>query len=333
MATNPQEKDTKTFGAPASTTTSEISSPEYVDIPTDFTKTTTAAQIANKAFSEKLTELFKAREKAREKRKRTAEKVAVGHALGDLFGALGAHFVSGIDNSQAVVAQPLAPKSYEKVQSLINEGVADQSTFDQYMLSLTQKKGEQDVAMGMAQDKAAIAAAEEKNRQITEAAKLQAKREAEERERAFKESEGKKNRESNEKVAGIRAAASDKSGQGSKGKDTLTTWQRNMALAIAPKDKVSKTVETGNMGLGDITRTTTSVYEPSETDMRNLYARATVLAKKWGISLDEKGADEFVRWRALIGKKTKNGTPITEEGITALINAGKTISQIEAEIQ
>lgn len=331
MGNNPQEKDKQSSGTPASTTTSEKSSPEYVNIPTDFTKTKTAAESANQAFSEKLTELFKAREKAREKRKRTAEKVAVGHALGDLFGALGAHFVSGIDNSQAVVAQPLAPKSYEKVQSLINEGVADQNTFDQYMLSLTQKKGEQDVAIAQLEDKAAIAAAEEMNKQIAAAAKLQAQIEAEERERASKESEGKKNRESNETVARIRAAASGK--KGSKDKDTLTTWQRNMALAIAPKDKVSKTVETGNMGLGDITRTTTSAYEPSETDMRNLYAQATTLAKKWGISLDENGADEFIRWRALIGKKTKNGTPITEEGITALINAGKTISQIEAEIQ
>ncbi|MBQ5855051.1 MAG: hypothetical protein IIW50_04540 [Alistipes sp.] len=331
MGTNPQEKDPQTSEASASTTTTEISSPEYVDIPTDFTKTKTAAQSANQAFSEKLTELFKAREKAREKRKRTAEKVAVGHALGDLFGALGAHFVSGIDNSQAVVAQPLAPKSYEKVQSLINEGVADQNTFDQYMLSLTQKEGEQKVAIAQAEDKAAIAAAEEKNRQITEAAKLQAKREAEERERAFKESEGKKNRESNETVAGIRAAASGN--KGSKDKDTLTTWQRIMALAIAPKDKVTTTVESGGMGLGDITRTTTSAYEPSESDMKNLYAKATTLAEKWGIPLDEKGAKEFRRWSALIGKKTKNGRLITEEGITALKNAGKTISQIEAEIQ
>lgn len=332
MGNNPQEKDKQSSGTPASATTSEISSPEYVDIPTDFTKTTTAAQLANQAFSEKLTELFKAREKAREKRKRTAEKVAVGHALGDLFGALGAHFVSGIDNSQAVVAQPLAPKSYEKVQSLINEGVADQSTFDQYMLSLTQKKGEQDVAMAMAEDKAAIAAAEEKNRQITEAAKLQAKKEAEEREREFKESEGEKNRESNETIAGLRAAAGKK-GQGSNGKDTLTTWQRSMALAIAPKDKVSTTVESGGMGLGNITRTTTSAYEPSETDMKNLYVKAEALAKKWGISLDEEGADEFIRWRDLIGKKTKKGTLITEEGITNLIKNGWKISQVEAEIQ
>lgn len=333
MGANPQEKKTQTSATPANTTTTEISSPEYVDIPTDFTKTKTTAETANKAFSEKLTELFKAREKAREKRKRTAEKVAVGHALGDLFGALGAHFVSGIDNSQAVVAQPLAPKSYEKVQSLINEGVADQSTFDQYMLSLTQKKGEQDVAIAQAEDKAAIAAAQEKNRQITEAAKLQAKRKAEEVRMAFEAEQNQKNRESAEAIAGIKADASDKNGQDSKGKDTLTTWQRIMALAIAPKDEVSKTVETGGLGLGDITRTTTRGYQPSETDMRNLYAKATALAEKWGISLDKKGAKEFKRWSELIGKKTKEGTLITEEGITLLRKAGKTISQIEAEIQ
>lgn len=330
MGTNPQ-KVQQQFVTPADTAALEIISPEYVDIPTDFTKTKAAADAANQTFSEKLTELFKAREKAREKRKRTAEKVAVGHALGDLFGALGAHFVSGINNSQAVVAQPLAPKSYEKVQSLINEGVADQNTFDQYMLSLTQKKGEQDVAIAQDKDKAAIAAAKEKNRQITEAAKLQAKREAEEREREFKESENEKDRKSRENAARIRAAATGN--KSARGKNNLTTWQRSMALAIAPKKTVSTTVESGGMGLGNITRTTTSAYEPSETDMKNLYVKAEALAKEWGISLDETGAAEFGRWYALIGKKTKGGTPITEKGITLLRKAGKTISQIEAEIQ
>lgn len=303
-----------------------------------YAKTKAAQAAAQKAFSEQLAEMFKEREKTREKRKRTAEKVALGHALGDLFGALGAHYSATKNNTGAVVAQPISPKSYEKVQALIDEGVADKNTFDQYMLSLTQKKGEQDIALANAEDKLAIDQA---------AAALKAARERGDKdaELALKSyiaqlnagvklaeidaraAENEKNRQNAIKVAEIRSNGSASSkGKGNKG---LENWQRRAGEKMVRKMTTTTSTSTNDLTGSTDTRESKAEHSPNETEMKNAFAQAEALASKWGIKLDEKSVQDFEDLYDLIGKKTKSGVEATVDHITKARNAGYSIKDIK----
>lgn len=296
------------------------------------------AKVAEKvygSFSDTLRDMYAKREKAREKRKRTAEKVAVGHALGDLFGAISAHYISGQKNSRAVVPQSLAPKSYAKIQALIDEGVADQNTFDKYMLSLTQEKGKHDINVAQARDKAAVDLAMQKRKEDEAERERQAKDKAAKEKMEFEAEQNKLKGDNAVKVAQINAGnrgKKDSDGGGSKNKP-LTEWQRRMAMAVMPKDSSSTRVEKGVNGLPDTESTTTKRYEPGKEDMFNHYATAEGIAKKWGLSADEKGAAEFEALYSLIGKKTDAGNVLTIDGIAALLKGGYNISQIKEVVK
>lgn len=296
------------------------------------------AKVAEKvygSFSDTLRDMYAKREKAREKRKRTAEKVAVGHALGDLFGAISAHYISGQKNSRAVVPQSLAPKSYAKIQALIDEGVADQNTFDKYMLSLTQEKGKHDINVAKARDKAAVDLAMQKRKEDEAERERQAKDKAAKEKMEFEAEQNKLKGDNAVRVAQINAenrGKKDSDGGGSKNKP-LTEWQRRMAMAVMPKDSSSTRVEKGVNGLPDTESTTTKRYEPGKEDMFNHYATAEGIAKKWGLSADENGASEFETLYSLIGKKTAAGNVLTIDGIAALLKGGYNISQIKEVVK
>lgn len=301
-----------------------------------YAKTKAAQEAAQKAFSEQLAGMFKEREKAREKRKRTAEKVAIGHALGDLFGAIGAHYAATKNNTGAVVAQPLSPKSYEKIQALIDEGVADKNTFDQYMLSLAQKKGEQDVAMAMAEDKLAIdqanaalkAAIERGDNEAERALKIylaQLNAGVKQAEIDARAAEGEKNRKNNINVAQIRSADS----AFAKGNNTLANWQRRAGEKLVRKTTTSTTKTTNDLTGGTDTRETETPHSPNETEMKNAFARAEALANKWGIKLSEDSIQDFEDLYDLVGKKTKDGKEVTIDHITQARAKGVSIKDIK----
>lgn len=298
-----------------------------------YAKTKAAQAAAQKAFSEQLAGMFKEREKAREKRKRTAEKVAIGHALGDLFGAIGAHYAATKNNTGAVVAQPISPKSYEKVQALIDEGVADKNTFDQYMLSLTQKKGEQDIAMANAEDKLAIdqAAAALKAKRENDlldkkhqnAIKLQELvNEGKQAERKFDAEQKELDRQSREKSARIKAY-----GQAHKKDLGLEDWQLGIASYFIPEeDTITKTTETE---LGTQTETTNKPHNVTKEDFVRGYNEAKKLMKKWGLPNTADGAQKFEELYDLIGKKAKSGKEVTVDLIEEALNKGVSIEDIK----
>ena len=277
---------------------------------TAFTRTSDAIDKAQTSFSNKLAELYKAREKAREKRQRTAERQALGHALSDLFGAIGAHYVSGQDNSMAIVPQPLAPKSYAKVQSLIDEGVADAKTFDQYMLSLTQKKGEQSVSMAQAQDKAAVdlniqtrkEADAEKDRQF----KIQRDKER----MAFDAEQADLDRQ--KELDAARIAAEAKGGTTTGKKKELENWQRVAADAFYESNRTSTANAVDNATGLSTTTTTTYQTSPSNNDLANAYAQAENFANQLGITLNQQNVNDVVALKKLIGKTYTSGKGATQ---------------------
>lgn len=342
VTTTPLQTDTTPQQGPFSTTPQTFSpgktTPQQTEPETDpYGNTAKVAERVYGSFSDTLRDMYAKREKAREKRKRTAEKVAIGHALGDLFGAIGAHYISGQKNSRAVVPQSLAPKSYAKIQSLIDEGVADQNTFDKYMLSLTQEKGKHDINVAQARDKAAADLALQKRKEDEAERERQAKAKAAKEKMEFEAEQNKLKGDNAVKVAQInsenrRKNSSNGSNSGS-GNKSLTEWQRRMAMTVMPKDSSSTRVEKGVNGLPDTESTTTKRYEPGKEDMFNHYATAEGIAKKWGLSADEKGAAEFEALYSLIGKKTDAGNVLTIDGIAALLKGGYNISQIKEVVK
>jgi hypothetical protein len=213
----------------------------------------------------------------------------------------------------AIVPQPLAPKSYAKVQSLIDEGVADAKTFDQYMLSLTQKKGEQSVSMAQAQDKAAVdlniqtrkEAAAEKDRQF------QAQRDKVRM--AFDAEQNGLDRQA--KVAAAGAKDSTTTGK----KKELENWQRVAADAFYESNRTS-TANTVDNATGLSTKTTTTYQtSPSNNDLANAYAQAENFANQLGITLNQQNVNDVVALKKLIGKTYTSGKGATQTVDNAFI--------------
>lgn len=325
QATTPQKDNTNSGGTPP-----------QVETTTDpFEQTAKVVEKTYGSFSDTLRDMYEKREKAREKRKRTAEKVAIGHALGDLFGAISAHYISDKNSSKAIVPQSLAPKSYEKIQKLIDEGIADQKTFDQYMLSLTQKRGEHDISLAQARGKAAADLAIQKRKEDEAERQRIAEAEALQTKQNFEADQNDLDRKSKEKIVELQAqAGQQKKTKSSEAKQQpLSGWQRRMAIAVMPKESTSTQLTKGVNGLPDTEATTTSHYKPGKEDMFNHYATAEGIAKKWGLDLTEQGAAKFEELYGLVGKKTAKGNVMTIDGITALLNKGFTISQIKEAIK
>lgn len=297
------------------------------------------AKVAEKvygSFSDTLRDMYAKREKAREKRKRTAEKVAVGHALGDLFGAISAHYISGQKNSRAVVPQSLAPKSYAKIQALIDEGVADQNTFDKYMLSLTQEKGKHDINVAQARDKAAVDLAMQKRKEDEAERERQAKAAENDKQMKWKAEQARLNRESQETIAKLRAQWKDNSTstttKSGKGSEELPDWKLRMALLLMPPTTKTTRIEQGNNGLPDKTSTTESRFKATKQDMANFYAKANGIAKDWKLSEDETGADQFAELYSLM-KTLVNKYNLTEEQAIAKIAEARTNKSVDDIIE
>lgn len=337
VTTSPQSIATQTT-PPQQTTTPQGNNinpggtPPQVETTTDpFKQTAKVVEKTYGSFSDTLRDMYEKREKAREKRKRTAEKVAIGHALGDLFGAISAHYISGKNNSQAIIPQSLAPKSYEKIQKLIDEGIADQKTFDQYMLSLTQKRGEHDINLSQARDKAAADLAIQKRKEEEAARQRVADAVALQKKQDFDSEQNRLKRESDEKIAELNATAKQQSKDKSSEtkQQSLSGWQRRMAIAVMPKESTSTQLTKGVNGLPDTEVTTTNHYKPGKEDMFNHYATAEGIAKKWGLDLTAQGAAKFEELYGLVGKKTKNGKEVTIDHITQARAKGVSVKDIK----
>ena len=317
------EQDIDELNGDDNTTTSSSASP--------YAKTREALESQHKSFSQTLKDMYKAREESRAKRTRTAKMAALGHAIGDLFGAIGAHYISGKKNSKAVVPQPLAPKSYEKVQKLIDEGIADKNTFDDYMRGLTEKKAAQELALTQAEEQLAINAANKK----TEAQQREALEEKKaqwrlviqqlrdtaaslrQKERlAANETLAEKKAELQKEIDALRAQLQ---------KDIKTaeeySYDATLLTEMFPvEDTITKTTEFG-------TETTTRPHSYTKEEIKIANNELNRLARLWNLnpSTDKQKIADLYKVR---GKRIQNKV-LTDSNIAALLNSKQfTVEQI-----
>lgn len=317
------EQDIDELNGDDNTTTSSSASP--------YAKTREALESQHKSFSQTLKDMYEAREKSRKKRTRTAKMAALGHAIGDLFGAIGAHYISGKKNSKAVVPQPLAPKSYEKVQKLIDEGIADKNTFDDYMRGLTEKKAAQELALTQAEEQLAINAANKK----TEAQQREALEEKKaqwrlviqqlrdtaaslrQKERlAANETLAEKKAELQKEIDALRAQLQ---------KDIKTaeeySYDATLLTEMFPvEDTITKTTEFG-------TETTTRPHSYTKEEIKIANNELNRLARLWNLnpSTDKQKIADLYKVR---GKRIQNKV-LTDSNIAALLNSKQfTVEQI-----
>lgn len=309
------EQDIDELNGDDNTTTSSSASP--------YAKTREALESQHKSFSQTLKDMYKAREESRAKRTRTAKMAALGHAIGDLFGAIGAHYISGKKNSKAVVPQPLAPKSYEKVQKLIDEGIADKNTFDDYMRGLTEKKAAQELALTQAEEQLAINAANKK----TEAQQREALEEKKaqwrlviqqlrdtaaslrQKERlAANETLAEKKAELQKEIDALRAQLQ---------KDIKTaeeySYDATLLTEMFPvEDTITKTTEFG-------TETTTRPHSYTKEEIKIANNELNRLARLWNLnpSTDKQKIADLYKVR---GKRIQNKV-LTDSNIAALLNS------------
>lgn len=311
------EQDIDELNGDDNTTTSSSASP--------YAKTRKELESQHKSFSQTLKDMYKAREESRAKRTRTAKMAALGHAIGDLFGAIGAHYMSGKKNSKAVVPQPLAPKSYEKVQKLIDEGIADKNTFDDYMRGLTEKKAAQELALTQAEEQLAINAANKKTeaqqREALEEKKaqwrlvIQQLRETEaslrQKERlAANETLAEKKTALQKEIVALRAQLQKEiKTAGEYGYDTTLLTEM-----FPLEDTITKTTEFG-------TETTTRPHTYTNEERKIANDELNRLAKLW--NLNPKDDQQVIKNLYEVRGKRIQNTLLTDSSIAALLKSGQ----------
>ena len=123
-----------------------------------FANTRAAMSEQHRSWRQMLIDSHKKREAERSKRLRSEQIVGIGKALGDLLGAAFAGAGSLKGNYEAIVPQPQAPKSVERIHSLINEGIVNAKDYDKMMLNIALQKGKNDIALAQAIDEMNIKA-------------------------------------------------------------------------------------------------------------------------------------------------------------------------------
>lgn len=146
---NPFEEDIKANELEATALAQEFQ-------PEPYAQTRLAQQEEMKSWRQMLIDSHKKREEERTKRLRSEQILGIGKALGDLLGAAFAGAGSLRGNYAAVVPQAQAPKSVERVQQLINEGVVNAQDYDKMMQTLAMQEGKDRIALAKAMDELGI---------------------------------------------------------------------------------------------------------------------------------------------------------------------------------
>ncbi len=146
---NPFEEDIKANEQEAAAIAQEFQ-------PEPYAQTRLAQQEEMKSWRQMLIDSHKKREEERTKRLRNERILGIGKALGDLLGAAFAGAGSTRGNYAAVVPQAQAPKSVERVQQLINEGVVNARDYDKMMQTLAMQEGKDRIALAKAMDEIGI---------------------------------------------------------------------------------------------------------------------------------------------------------------------------------
>lgn len=120
--------------------------------PDPYAYTRAVQEAATKSWRQMLIDSHKKREAERTKRLRSEQIVGIGKALGDLLGAAFAGAGSTKGDYAAIVPQAQAPKSVERIHSLINEGIVNAKDYDNMMFNLAMQKGKEDIALAKAYD-------------------------------------------------------------------------------------------------------------------------------------------------------------------------------------
>ena len=162
-----------------------------------YAQTRLAQQEEMKSWRQMLIDSHKKREEERTKRLRSEQILGIGKALGDLLGAAFAGAGSTRGNSAAVVPQAQAPKSVERVQQLINEGVVNARDYDKMMQALAMQEGKDRIALAKAADELSL-----RERQLEETRAYEAKKLAEQRE--YEEKKLEKAHERQKELIGLR---------------------------------------------------------------------------------------------------------------------------------
>ena len=134
----------KEEGTPPTPQTEEVLDP--------YSRYRKALQEEQKSWRQLLIENYNKRQAEQKKRIRNAQIVGLGKALGDLLGAAFAGAGASKGGYRAIVPQAQAPKSVERVQQLINEGIVSAKDYDSMMLNLAMQEGRDKVAMAKAMD-------------------------------------------------------------------------------------------------------------------------------------------------------------------------------------
>lgn len=307
--------------------------------PDPYAQTRLAQQEEMKSWRQMLIDSHKKREEERTKRLRNERILGIGKALGDLLGAAFAGAGSLRGNYAAVVPQAQAPKSVERVQQLINEGVVNAKDYDKMMQTLAMQEGKDKIALAKAMDELGI----KQSQREYEAKKLAEQREYEEKklEKAHerqKELIGLRHTNTVTQLAqrgknavAVAQARATKNGVGSK----KNYSQADLAIIGAALPEFVEEITEKPNKYGELeTATKKKPYKPTDNDMEIELARQKELMKHY--KLDPGSEDDKARWATIVSAKKAlvAALPNVEpEKIMAALLAGYTGEEVLAHFK
>lgn len=245
-------------------------------------------------------EAYNKRQQARTKRQRRQEWSALGSALGELFRGIMGHYTSQKYDVPVAIGPSISPKTYAKVEKLIDEGVADRAQLDKLLGDLNKLRIKTNVEMAKARDNYDIA-------QQRHEESLQTRKEIADANRQAADERAKQDRETREQIAKIQAEAKKQKGSGKNEKsEKIDEYEWMMSMAPTASTRTS-TVTGGNIVAP---QTTTTNYPATSTERQAWYNQHKQSLKDaftaWGLNNNSE-ADQliFTQLYSYVGKKYK----------------------------
>ena len=322
---NPFEEDIKANEAEAAAIAQEFQ-------PEPYAQTRLAQQEEMKSWRQMLIDSHKKREEERTKRLRSEQILGIGKALGDLLGAAFAGAGSTRGNYAAVVPQAQAPKSVERVQQLINEGVVNAKDYDKMMQTLAMQEGKDRIALAKAMDEIGI-----KQSQLAE-------------QREYEQQKAKVAHERQKELIGIRhtntvtqlaqrgrnavAAAQARGAKGGRGVKNNYSDADLAIIGVALPKFVNETTEKPNKYGEMETVTKKKPYKPTDNDIAVELARQKELMKRY--KLDPNSEEDKQKWATIVSNHNiliAALPDVAQEKIMAALLAGYTGEEILAHFK
>ena len=337
---NPFEEDIKANEAEAAAIAQEFQ-------PEPYAQTRLAQQEEMKSWRQMLIDSHKKREEERTKRLRSEQILGIGKALGDLLGAAFAGAGSTRGNYAAVVPQAQAPKSVERVQQLINEGVVNAKDYDKMMQTLAMQEGKDRIALAKAMDEIGI-----KQSQLAEQREYEQQKAkvAHERQKEYEQQKAKVAHERQKELIGIRhtntvtqlaqrgrnavAAAQARGAKGGRGVKNNYSDADLAIIGVALPKFVNETTEKPNKYGEMETVTKKKPYKPTDNDIAVELARQKELMKRY--KLDPNSEEDKQKWATIVSNHNiliAALPDVAQEKIMAALLAGYTGEEILAHFK